>query len=510
MCSQRTQPLAWGVGLLRRGLREPTPPRKRSRRQPSRRRELQHWILEQLLTGGITGCIDAMRGHAATRTVEAYGIALSLVAREPRATWQWAADFGLGGMRSLAGGLMRDSLPANAFDLVYTAMREDGLSPNAWCIRQGLSSRARRSPRDALMLVAQMADAGAKVQYSHVQTLVDRFAEAGDPQGLLDVFTYARDWGISFEQIWVTQLVAAYGRAGRPEGARMAMLEAARAGMRTGTEHQLRASAVALGRAGFLDEAQERVDAFERARGRLTHETFQALLHLYAQAGMPEDAAAIMARIEAAGFVPKARDWSALLRAHAKLGDLEGAGAVCAAMAEAGVPADQGAYAALAHVYMLHSDTAAIHDMLPMVRSLGRIAPHSPAAAVWDLLARTHVYRGEVAEARAVLADAPPEILSDSRAYKKLALQLYMSGWEQDAAEVLGGMVAVGLAREEDVPRILDSFDVLLGRKRADGGEVAQPGERLFASAKEALEALERGWDEPAELDAYREHKAYE
>lgn len=57
---------------------------------------------------------------------------------------------------------------------------------------------------------------------------------------------------------------------------------------------------------------------------------------------------------------PSAKDWSALLRAHAKQGDLEGAGTVCGAMAAAGVPADGAAYAALAHVYMLHSDAAAI------------------------------------------------------------------------------------------------------------------------------------------------------
>ena len=39
-------------------------------------------------------------------------------------------------------------MPAGAFDLVYTAMREDGLTPDAWCIRQGLISRARRWPTD--------------------------------------------------------------------------------------------------------------------------------------------------------------------------------------------------------------------------------------------------------------------------------------------------------------------------------------------------------------------------
>ena len=60
------------------------------------------------------------------------------------------------------------------------------------------------------------------------------------------------------------------------------------------------------------------------------------------------------------GLQPTAKDWSALLRAHAKQGDLEGAGAVCGAMGEAGVPADGAAYAALAHVYMLHNDAAAI------------------------------------------------------------------------------------------------------------------------------------------------------
>ena len=58
--------------------------------------------------------------------------------------------------------------------------------------------------------------------------------------------------------MWVTQLVTAYGRARRPDGARMALLEAARAGLRTGTEHQLRAFIVALWRAGHIDEAQAR------------------------------------------------------------------------------------------------------------------------------------------------------------------------------------------------------------------------------------------------------------
>lgn len=64
--------------------------------------------------------------------------------------------------------------------------------------------------------------------------------------------------GVPFEHLWVTQLVTAYGRARRPDGARMALLEAARAGLRTGTEHQLRAFIVALWRAGHIDEAQAR------------------------------------------------------------------------------------------------------------------------------------------------------------------------------------------------------------------------------------------------------------
>ena len=49
--------------------------------------------------------------------------------------------------------------------------------------------------------------------------------------------------------------------------------------------------------------AQERADAFEGARGKLAHETLHTLLHMYAQAGMPEDAGDIMARIQAAGYV---------------------------------------------------------------------------------------------------------------------------------------------------------------------------------------------------------------
>lgn len=98
--------------------------------------------------GGIMGCIEALRAHAETRSVEAYGIALSFAAREPRATWRWAADFGLTAQRTAEGHELRDRMPAGAFDLVYTAMREDGLTPDAWCIRQGLISRAHRWPTD--------------------------------------------------------------------------------------------------------------------------------------------------------------------------------------------------------------------------------------------------------------------------------------------------------------------------------------------------------------------------
>ena len=46
----------------------------------------------------------------------------------------------------------------------------------------------------ALALVAQMAEHGAPVQYAHVQALVDRFVQAGDPDGLLTVFAHARQW----------------------------------------------------------------------------------------------------------------------------------------------------------------------------------------------------------------------------------------------------------------------------------------------------------------------------
>ena len=52
-----------------------------------------------------------------------------------------------------------------------------------------------------------------------------------------------------------------------------------------------------------VSAAQERADAFEAARGELAHETLHTLLHMYAQAGMPEDASGIMARIQAAGYV---------------------------------------------------------------------------------------------------------------------------------------------------------------------------------------------------------------
>lgn len=52
-----------------------------------------------------------------------------------------------------------------------------------------------------------------------------------------------------------------------------------------------------------MSSAQERADAFENVRGKLAHETLHTLLHMYAQAGMPEDASAIMARIQAAGYV---------------------------------------------------------------------------------------------------------------------------------------------------------------------------------------------------------------
>ena len=62
--------------------------------------------------------------------------------------------------------------------------------------------------------------------------------------------------GLPFEHLWVTQLVTAYGRARRPDGARKALLEATRMGLRTGTEYQLRALIVALWRAGHMDEAQ--------------------------------------------------------------------------------------------------------------------------------------------------------------------------------------------------------------------------------------------------------------
>lgn len=74
--------------------------------------------------------------------------------------------------------------------------------------------------------------------------------------------------GVPFEHMWVTQLVTAYGRARRPDGARKALLEAARMGLRTGTEHQLRAYIVALWRAGHIDEAQARL-CIERLLARV-------------------------------------------------------------------------------------------------------------------------------------------------------------------------------------------------------------------------------------------------
>ena len=77
---------------------------------------------------------------------------------------------------------------------------------------------------------------------------------------------------------------------------------------------------------------------------------------------------------------PTAQDWSALLRAHAKQGDLAGAGAVCGAMGEAGVPADAAAYTALARVYMLHRDAAAIVRPVPWKPWKPPVQPHCVCA----------------------------------------------------------------------------------------------------------------------------------
>lgn len=77
------------------------------------------------------------------------------------------------------------------------------------------------------------------------------------------------------------------------------------------------------------------------------------------------------------------------------------------------------------HIHMLSATEAAAlggqRDMLPMVLALGPVKP--PATAVWDLLARAHVHRGEVAEARAALAGAPAEVRASKRPYLKLGLQ---------------------------------------------------------------------------------------
>ena len=54
----------------------------------------------------------------------------------------------------------------------------------------------------ALALVVQMAEHGAPVKYAHVQTLVDRFMEAGDPEGLLTVLAHARHWVRSPRPRW--------------------------------------------------------------------------------------------------------------------------------------------------------------------------------------------------------------------------------------------------------------------------------------------------------------------
>ena len=69
----------------------------------------------------------------------------------------------------------------------------------------------------------------------------------------------------------------------------------------------------------------------------------------------------------------------------------------------------------VANIYVLQ------RDMLPMVLALGPVRP--PATAVWDLLARAHVHRGEVPEARAALACAPAEVRASRRPYLKLGLQ---------------------------------------------------------------------------------------
>ena len=134
--------------------------------------------------GGITGCIDELRAHEETRSVEAYGMLLSFAAREPRATWRWAIDFGLEALRTQAGQELRDRMPAGAFDLVYTAMREDGLQPDAYCIRQGLISRARRWPTD--VRVPQRGIWGQRL-WVHVHCVVSVRAETHQVAPLLPV-----------------------------------------------------------------------------------------------------------------------------------------------------------------------------------------------------------------------------------------------------------------------------------------------------------------------------------
>ena len=108
-----------------------------------------------------------MRAHPQHRTAEAYGIALQLCAREPReGFWRWAGDFGLRDLRGIRGKRLRqEQMPAEAFDLMYSAMREDGFAPSAWCIRQGLVSRLARTPREASAWLGLKSQCRVSMQY---------------------------------------------------------------------------------------------------------------------------------------------------------------------------------------------------------------------------------------------------------------------------------------------------------------------------------------------------------